>query len=221
MVSVRQRLRRGCALAFVWASLVGVAAVAAASPQRPPDPAGGHGPVRGAGTMLAQVAGTPVAEFEVIWTGGLSTSQAPADDGQRQWLRGNGVTTIVNLDDRMFDVGRHGFESFLWVPLQPAAAPTDAEAERFLRFIQLRDNQPAHILSGARDARGIMVALLRYAIDGWSLADALAEGQRLNGGTALSLQQVQWLEGWAATRPPGSHRRRTGSTPADRFPSSA
>jgi hypothetical protein len=162
--------------------------------------------------VLAQVAeqaseSQPVPEFQVVWAGQLSTSQMPADDSQQLWLRGRGINTIINLDDAMFDVGRYGFESFLWVALPAGTVPTQVQAERFLRFIQQPDNQPAHISGTLRESRAAMVALLRYAVDGVSLENALAEGQRLNLGAALSLQRAEWLRRWATTRPPGSHRR--------------
>lgn len=152
------------------------------------------------------VDGTPVAEFEVIWGGRLSTSPVPADDSQWRWLRGQGVNTIVNLDGVMFDFGQYAFESFLWMPLGAGEPPTEEGARRLLRFVQQCDNQPAHISGAARDARAAMVTLVRYAIDGWSIEAALAEGRRLNGGAALSPQQVTWLLDWAATHPPGSDR---------------
>ncbi len=158
------------------------------------------------------VVGTPIADIEAIWDGLLSTSTVPLDDGQWRWLRGQDVNTVVNLDDHMFDVAQFGFESFLWVPLGADGAPTEVEAGRFLKFIQVRDNQPAHISSATSDRRATMVALLRYAIDGWTIDNALAEGQRLNGGAVLSSQQVQFLLGWAATHLPGSHRLSWGST---------
>jgi hypothetical protein len=154
----------------------------------------------------------PVAEFAVIWDGVLSSSRVPADDSQWQSLRRAGVTTIVNLDDRMFDVGRHGFEGFLWIPLGPDAGPREVEAARFLKFVQLPDNQPAHISSAARESRAIVVALLRYAIDGWSKEQAFAEGQRFNGAAPLSPPRATWLEGWAARHQPGSHRLRAKPT---------
>jgi hypothetical protein len=184
MVSVRRHRLLGGLLVFV--PLIALAAPAVAWAQR---------------------AGAPVAEFEVIWDGLLSTSQVAADDDQWLWLRGQGVNTIVNLDEAMFDIGQYGFESFLWVAVPAETAPTQVKVERFLRFIQQPENQPAHISGQLRDSRAIMVALLRYAVNGWSLGNALADAQRLNLGAALRLEQVQWLRSWAATHPPGSHRR--------------
>ena len=150
--------------------------------------------------------GTPVAGFEVIWAGRLSTSAAPADDSQWWWLRGQGVNTIVNLDAVMYDFAQYGFESFLWMPVGAGNAPMDEGVQSFLKFIQLCDNEPAHISGGARDGRATLVALLRYAIDGWTIEAALAEGQRLNGDAPLSPKQVMWLLGWTASHLPGSER---------------
>jgi hypothetical protein len=157
-----------------------------------------------AGTALLD--GTPVAGFGLIWPGRLSTSAAPADTSQWWWVRAQGVNTIVNLDAVMHDFTQYAFEGFLWMPLGERKTPSREEVKRFLRFIQLCDHQPAHISGGTQEGRATLVALLRYAIDGWSIEDALAEGQRLNAGGALSTERVTWLLGWAATHSPGSDR---------------
>jgi hypothetical protein len=150
--------------------------------------------------------GSPLAGFEPIWAGRLSASDVPADDSQWWWLRGQRVNTIVNLDAVMYDFAQYALESFLWMPLGEGQAPTDDGARSFLRFVQLCDNAPVHISGGTRDGRSTLVALLRYAVDGWTIEDALAEGQRLNGGVALSSEQITWLLDWAATHLPGSER---------------
>jgi hypothetical protein len=58
----------------------------------------------------------------------------------------------------------------------------------------------------------MLIALLRYAFDAWTIEDALAEGQRLNGGAPLSPERVTWLLGWAAAHSPGSERLNSCST---------
>jgi hypothetical protein len=151
--------------------------------------------------------GTPVPGFERIQAGGLSTSEAPVNDSQWWWLRGQGINTIVNLDAVMYDFAQYGFESFLWMPVGAGGTPSEEEVRSFLNFIRSCDNEPAHISGGAPDRRAMLVALLRYAIDAWSIEDALAEGQRLNGGAALSSEQIAWLQGWSAGHLPGSERR--------------
>ena len=147
-----------------------------------------------------------MAWFEVIWAGRLSTSETPADDSQWGWLRAQGANTIVNLDAVMYDFAKYGFESFLWMPVGAGQAPTDEGAKSFLKFIQSCDNAPAHISGGARDGRATLVALLRYAIDAWTIEAALGEGQRLNCDAPLSPKQVTWLLGWAESHLPGSER---------------
>jgi hypothetical protein len=157
-----------------------------------------------AGTTL--VDGTPVPGFGLIWPGRLSSSQPPTAASQWWWLRAQGVNTIVNLDAAMFDFAQYGFESFLWMPLDTGVAPTDESAARFLKFIGSCDNEPAHISGGTQENRATLIALLRYAVDAWTLEDALSEAERLNGGAALSPEQINWLLDWAATHGSGSER---------------
>jgi hypothetical protein len=175
----------------------------------------GDGETRWSKTKVVEIEAVPGMDFEVIWEDRLSTAQVPANDSQWRRLRDLGVRTIVNLDEVMYDFGGFGFESFLWVRVGAGRPPTRVRPEIFLRFIQLADNQPAHISSAARDARATMVALLRYAIDGRSLRRALKEAERLNDGNELSDRQVEWLEDWAERHRPGSHRLRPSGETRD------
>jgi hypothetical protein len=175
--------------------------------------ASGTGPVMAATTTGASpLNGSPVDTFGPIWPGRLSISETPADHSQWWWLRGQGANTIVNLDAEMYDFAQYAFESFLWMPLGAGEAPTEESATSFLKFIRSCDNQPAHIVGGARDGRAALVALLRYALDGWTIEDALGEGQRLNGDAPLSPAQVTWLQGWAASHRSGSEQLGSCST---------
>jgi hypothetical protein len=151
---------------------------------------------------------TAATDYEVIRNDRLSSSRAPSSDSEWRWLRGKGINTIVHLDGAMVDFAQFGFDSFFWVPLPAGEPPTDEDAERFLRFIQQKENQPAHLSGAAVDGRAVLVALARYAIDGWSIEAALAEGRSVNGGLELSLStsQVEWLLRWAANHSSRSHR---------------
>jgi hypothetical protein len=198
--------------------LVAVASTAGGTPPVPllisakvVDLAGGPIPLPALPTSVAAptslfAGGTPIPDFATVWDGALSISSTPLVNSQWTWLRARDAQTIVNLNDGMPDVARFGFESFLWVRFAPGGTPTNEDAGDFLDFIQVHDNQPVHISSERSDRKALMVALARYAIDGWSLQNALAEAQRLNQGIPLSLAQVLWLQGWAATHLPGSYR---------------
>jgi hypothetical protein len=154
------------------------------------------------------VEGSPVANYGVIRDGQLSQSATPNDEGQWRWLRARGVNTIVTLDPQRINFGSFGFENFLWMPLDEGAPPTDAQAERFLKFVQDPDNKPVHLQSaGGSDRVATLRALLSYAIDGQTMETALAEARLHNGGKELSDAQEEWLRRWAAAHDPGSHRR--------------
>jgi hypothetical protein len=149
--------------------------------------------------------GVPVPGLERIGER-LSMSESPASDSQWWWLRGQGVNTIVNLDAVMYDFAQYGFESFLWIPPGTGEMPSEEEVRSFLRFVRSCDNAPLHISGGTSDRRAALVALLWYAIEARSIEEALAEGQRLNGGVPLSPERIAWLQGWAASHQPGSER---------------
>jgi protein tyrosine/serine phosphatase len=85
--------------------------------------------------------------------------------------------------------------------------PTEQQAEQFLRFIQDPKNQPVHIHCVAGQSRtGLMAALTRYAIDGWSLDRAFEEARHYRQGRVLSKKREDWLREWAAKHPAGSFR---------------
>jgi hypothetical protein len=156
-----------------------------------------------------QIAGVPPAHYGAIWEGQLSRSETPTNHAQWQWLRQQGVKTIVALGHKRDKIGRHGFEGFLWIPLHSGEPPTDGEAERFLKYVQRSEKKPVHLhASEGTDLVAMMHALIRYAIDGQSMEAALAEARHLNGGSELSSAQVEWLGHWAATHEPASHRRK-------------
>jgi rhodanese/phosphatase family protein len=103
----------------------------------------------------------------------------------------------------------HGarFEHTLWLPITKKNLPTDRDAEEFLAFVRDSRHWPVHIYcEKGRDRSGFMAALVRYAIDGWSLDRALAEARTYRDGKDLAPNYVAWLRRWAAGHTPGSHR---------------
>ena len=141
------------------------------------------------------VAGAPVTRYGVIWDDKLSRSGMPEDDGGWKWMRDQGVNTIDNFrQENDVDYGKFGFESFLWIPLSGGRMPTDTDAEKFLRFIQDTDNSPVHLqCAEGKDRTGMMAALARYAVDGWSMDDALGELGLYLGNEELPARQLDWL----------------------------
>ena len=124
-----------------------------------------------------------------------------------------GVKSIVTLirGDKV-DYKKYGFENVLHVPLQGQEVPSEEEAKHYLQFIQDPREWPVDVhCAQGKDRTGMMVALARYAIDGWPMEKALEEAKTYRGGEDLARFRVEWLKKWAATHKPGSERRADGS----------
>ena len=154
-----------------------------------------------------KTAGVP--RYGIIWSGKLTRSGMPKDDEAWKWLRVQGINTIVNFRQRNdVDYKKYGFESFLWIPLSGDQKPTDKQVDTFLQWIQDPENQPVHIqCAEGKDRTGMMAALVRYAVDGWPMEEAINEASLYRKGKPLSADRIEWLQQWAAAHQPGSYRR--------------
>jgi hypothetical protein len=148
----------------------------------------------------------PLQHYGVIWPAKLTRSGMPASGQGWDWLRNQGVKSVVTFrPEHDVNYDQFGF-NVMRLPMEEEP-PGEQQAEEFLRFIQDPKNQPVHIHCTAGVGRtGLMAALTRYAIDGWSLDRALAESRTYRGGKDLSKTRLDWLKKWAATHPPGSAR---------------
>ena len=154
-------------------------------------------------------------DFEVVAPGRLTRSGQPRDFGWRH-LRSLGTRSVVNLrmvddDERRLD--ELGFTAYLHLPIPDGLAPTQAQAEAFLRFVRDPANWPVHVhcLRGTQRT-GLMVALYRYAVEGWSLDQALREAD--SHLVSLTQVQIRGLRDWARQHPPAdASRPRSASRP--------
>jgi len=150
-----------------------------------------------------------IPNYGVIWEGRLTRSGQPRNPEGWEWLRRRGVKSVVDFRTEADDTGP-GFEHVLWLPFTSHDLPTDGHAEEFLAFVRDPRNWPVHIhCKRGKDRTGVMAALVRYAIDGWSLERALAESRTyLRRGKDLAPRHVAWLRRWAAGHAPGADRDR-------------
>jgi hypothetical protein len=155
----------------------------------------------------------PVPKFGVLWQGKLTRSGLPKNEAGWQWLRAQGVNSIVNFRARNdIDYKGYGFDNALWIPMDNGRLPTEAEAEAYLAWIQDPANQPVNIqCAEGKDRTGMMAALARYAIDGWPIDKALNEASLYRKGEPLADERIRWLRDWANKHPPSSHRRKQSS----------
>jgi hypothetical protein len=152
----------------------------------------------------------PLRRFGVVWPNQLTRSGLPRTDHGWIWLRTRGVRSIVTFrTENDIDYRKFGFERVMYVPLSGSVMPTEEKAAEYLKFIQKPANQPVHIhCSAGRDRTGMMAALARYSIDGWTLTKALDEARQYRDGKNLSARRVAWLRAWAKEHPSGSFKIR-------------
>jgi len=95
-------------------------------------------------------------------------------------IRDMGVKTVINVrggDDDRETLARLGLGGE-HIPMS-AFDPRDADVVRFLRIVTLDDHTPAlvHCQHGA-DRTGLLCAMYRVVVQGWSRQDAIAEMTR-------------------------------------------
>lgn len=124
-----------------------------------------------------------------------------------QWLKANGWKSDIDLridgdhapevsDDALIPGFKELGFNYLKIQMLDGAAPTDQQAEQFLSFATNPANQPAHVhCRGGIGRAGVMVALYRYAVQGWPLDQAIEESRLYQGG--ISEGQKNWIEKWA------------------------
>lgn len=151
-----------------------------------------------------------VPRFGIVWEGKLTRSGKPKHEDGWKWLRDQGVNTIVNFRAKNdIDYKGYGFANVLWIPMDNGRLPTEREAETYLAWIQEPVNQPVNIqCAEGKDRTGMMAALARYAIEGWSLDEAIQEASLYRKGESLAEERIDWLRGWARKHPPGSHKKK-------------
>lgn len=154
--------------------------------------------------LIARDERSGLVAYSIIAAGRLSRSGQPNSAGWR-YLRGVGVRTIINLrlgEDDARLLRRLGFRGYLHLPIPDGLPPSEEQAVAFLRFVGDPHHWPAHVhcLTGIQRS-GILAALVRYAIEGWPVEQALNEARRhFLGPTRL---QTRWLWRWASQHPPG------------------
>jgi protein tyrosine phosphatase (PTP) superfamily phosphohydrolase (DUF442 family) len=150
--------------------------------------------------------------FAIPAPGALSRSGQPTLN-DFQWLKNNGWKSDIDLridgdhNEVSDDADIPGFNAlgfhYLKIQMVDGAAPTDQQAEQFLTFATDPANQPVHVhCRGGIGRAGIMVALYRYAVQGWPLDQAIKESVLFQGG--IDATQQKWFTKYAASHAPGS-----------------
>jgi protein tyrosine/serine phosphatase len=146
----------------------------------------------------------PVVNFGVVVEGVLSRSGRP-DAEALKWLADRGVKTIVNLCAEMDEAqaARGTGLRYVRLPIDDGFFPTAEQAEKFLRLSQDPSSWPIHVHCYAGAGRaGLAISLFRYALQGWSMQEAVNESRVYFPG--MTSIQLTWLRSWARSHPQAS-----------------
>lgn len=143
--------------------------------------------------------------FAILDQGKISRSGQPLIS-EFQWLKKQGWKSVVDLrvDGEYKEIGDDkklkGFNAlgfnYLALPIRDGGTPTLTQAKQFLKFVTDPANQPAEIhCRGGYGRTGTLIALYRYMVDKWTMAQAINESRLYNGG--IDSSQKQWLLNWA------------------------
>lgn len=172
-------------------------------------------PVR---TPSGPIRGVPVRNFGVVTPGALYRSAQPGPEDY-PWLAKQGFKGIVCLRSE-YDNGAERMKSYglnyLHLAIPDHHAPTDEQGLEFLKFVRNPENWPVLIHCKQGIGRtGVLAALSRYAIDGWSMSDALREARNYRPfGFRVFGDQRRWLNHWKDRFPAGQYRLAGAGRPA-------
>jgi hypothetical protein len=144
--------------------------------------------------------------FAVVVPNILSRSGQPSIIDFR-WLKEHGWKSDIDLRSEADDSKIEGFNelglNYLVLQIVDLSVPSEQQAQQYLSFVTNPLNQPALVHCKAGIGRtGIMVALYRYMVQGWTMDDAISESHLFAGG--VNQVQEAWLRGWAKTHEAGS-----------------
>lgn len=154
--------------------------------------------------------------FAVPVPGVLARSSQPNLAGF-EWLKNHGWKSDIDVridgekKDIALDSKIPGFNAlglnYKEIPIPDMTAPTAAQADEFLRFVTDPKNQPTLIHCSEGIGRtGVLVAVYRYSVQGWSMNAAIREADLFKKKGALDQAQLDFLKAWAETHTPGSFK---------------
>jgi protein tyrosine/serine phosphatase len=168
-----------------------------------------------AGTLTAALAKIHIDNFGHVddhyFRGGQPKGQDYAD------LAALGVKTVIDLADDS-DPGegtlvQNAKMKFIAMPMTTHQAPAAATIAKFLALVNDPANQPVYVhCVGGRHRTGVMTAIYRMTVDGWTPAKAFAEMKQYRfGADWLHPEFKDFVMAYTAAAPAASSASSTGT----------
>ena len=147
-----------------------------------------------------------ILNFGVVTEGKIYRSGRLEPDGIELMLQA-GIRTVFDLrkeksDNEIFPMEE--FHTYFHLGIEDHQAPSERQAKALLEIVRRAKYWPVLIhCHGGRGRTGVIVALIRYAIEGWSLKEALEEAKLYRNGVPLNVNDWNFLHIWASKHPPG------------------
>lgn len=118
--------------------------------------------------------------FGIVVEGEIYRSSQPDENLLHQMKKDYEIKTIIVLTKRIKDFEQEFAEAntinIIHIPMKASREPSEEDVEKFLATVRNPDNFPIliHCRAGA-DRTGLLVAIKRIEIDGWTKEEAIAE----------------------------------------------
>jgi protein tyrosine/serine phosphatase len=140
-----------------------------------------------------------VPNYGVVKRGRIYRSGQPTPAGF-EYLFKNGMKTIINLRTSHWDaqwIPENRLPYYHEIMIRDHTAPTEEQMKAIVAIVADPQSWPVliHCQKGKGRA-GVVVAALRYSLDGWSDKKVMREAERFHDGEALNPIALAFLERW-------------------------
>ena len=149
-----------------------------------------------------------VPNFDVVIEGRVYRGGQPDACGMDLLLE-KGIKTVIDLvedegDNDFFPM--HNFYAYFHLRIVDHTPPSERQAKALLEIVRRSEFAPILIHCKAGWGRtGVVVALIRYAVEGWDMEEAMEEARRYRNGKKLMKISRDFLRKWAEKHPPRTH----------------
>ena len=123
-----------------------------------------------------------------------------------EYLYGHGLKSVINLrpyhsDEEWVPEDRRDY--YHHMRLRPGWPPSEEQMIEILEIVRDPNNWPVLIHCAAGETRtGIVVAVIRYSIEGWPMGKALEEAKKYHSDSLVNKRNLEFVHQWQRKHKP-------------------